>query len=46
METWQPNGSLPVGVVDVDWLGSSDITPSEVDPTAVSFVILFLISSD
>jgi hypothetical protein len=38
MEQWQPNGSLPVGVVDLEWLGSEDITPSEVDFTSVSLI--------
>jgi hypothetical protein len=41
METWVANGNLPVGVVDVEWLGSDDITPSDVDPTSVSLLFLF-----
>ena len=36
METWRPFGQFPVGVIDVEWLGDNTITPSQVDPTAVS----------
>ena len=36
METWTHFGTFKVGVVDVEYLGSSEITTDDVDPSKVS----------
>lgn len=35
MEVWSHFGQFKVGIVDVEWLGSQDITTDSVDPSKV-----------